>query len=56
MSQFTNGEASKFLVAVFTAVAAALPVYFGTARWEPIVLYAIGAVLVYLTPNRPKQP
>jgi len=52
MSQFTSGEASKFLIAVFTAVAAGLPVFFGSATWEPFVLSVIGAILIYLVPNK----
>lgn len=52
--QLVNGQASKFLVSVLTAVAAALPVYFGGAKWEPVVIMALGAVLTYLVPNAPK--
>ena len=54
LSQLTSGQASKALVAGLTAIAAALPLYFGSARWEPVVVMAIGAVLTYLIPNAPK--
>lgn len=52
--QLVNGEASKALVAVLTTVAAALPIYYGTAKWVPIVVMGLGAVLTYLVPNAPK--
>ena len=55
-SQFANGQASKALVGVLTTVAAALPVYCGSAKWEPIVIMALGAVTTYLVPNTPKPP
>ena len=58
--QLTNGQASKFLVAVLTTVAAALPVYYGTAKWEPVAVMTLGAILTYLVPNAspdvPAQP
>jgi len=52
-ADLASGAASKFLVSVLTTVAASLPLYFGTAKWEPIVVMAVGAVMVYLTPNKP---
>jgi hypothetical protein len=55
-SQFFNGQASKALVAVLTTIAAALPVYYGNAKWEPIVIMALGAVITWLVPNIPKPP
>lgn len=54
MNALLSGQASKFLVALLTAIAGALPLYFGTAKWEPIVVWAVGSVLVYLVPNTPK--
>ena len=51
MSQFANGQASKFLVALFSAAASALATYWGSARWEPAAVMGIGAVLTYLIPN-----
>ena len=51
LTQFTTGQASKALVAMLTTVAAALPVYYGNAKWEPIVIMAAGAVMTYLVPN-----
>jgi uncharacterized membrane protein (UPF0136 family) len=56
MNQIVNGQASKALVAVLTAVAAALPLYFGTAKWVPVVVMGLGALLTYLVPNAPKPP
>lgn len=58
LRQFTTGQASKALVAVLTTVAAALPVYYGSAKWEPVVIMAVGAVTTYLVPNAqpPAQP
>lgn len=56
MSQFLNGQASKALVAFLTAVAAALPIYYGSASWEPVVVMALGALITYLIPNQPKPP
>jgi hypothetical protein len=57
---FTNlfsGAASKFLVSVLTTVAASLPLYFGTAKWEPIAVMGIGALMTYLVPNsKPEVP
>lgn len=53
MSQFLNGQASKALIAFLTAVAAALPLYFGSAKWEPVVVMALGALTTYLVPNTP---
>ena len=49
--QLVNGQASKALVAVLTTVAAALPIYYGTAKWVPVVVMALGALSVYLVPN-----
>jgi type IV secretory pathway VirB2 component (pilin) len=56
MSQFFNGSASKFLVAVMGAVLTGLGTYYGTSRWEPIVAAGLGAVMVFLVPNAPKPP
>ena len=53
LGQLTNGQASKALVAVLTAVAAALPIYYGSAKWEPIVVMGLGALITYLVPNSP---
>lgn len=46
-----NGSSSKFLVSVLTTVASALPVYYGTAHWVPVVVMGIGALATYLVPN-----
>ena len=54
MNQLTTGEASKFLVALFSAAASGLATYYGNARWEPVVVMGIGAVLTYLVPNASK--
>ena len=51
MSKLLNGEASKALVAILTTVAAALPVYFGSAKWLPLAVMALGAITTYLVPN-----
>ena len=56
LNQFVNGQASKALVGVLTTVAAALPIYYGPAKWEPIVVMALGALTTYLVPNAPKAP
>ncbi len=50
-SQLLTGELSKVLVAVLTAVSSALPIYFGTAKWEPLAIWALGIVIIYLVPN-----
>ena len=55
-SQFVNGQASKALVGVLTTVAAALPLYFSSAKWEPVIVMALGALTTYLVPNTPKPP
>lgn len=49
-----NGQASKFLVALLSAAASGLATYFGTARWEPVVVMGIGAALTWLVPNAPE--
>lgn len=54
MNAVLSGQASKFLVALLAVLASALPVYFGSARWEPVVIQLVGALLVYLVPNAPK--
>lgn len=54
LSQFFNGQASKALVSILTTVAAALPVYYGSAKWEPVAVMVLGAVMTYLVPNAPK--
>ncbi len=46
-----NGQASKFLVMVLTAVSAGMATYYGTAKWEPGVVMGIGAIVGYLVPN-----
>jgi hypothetical protein len=51
LGQLFNGQASKALVAILTAVAAALPIYYGSTRWEPVVVMALGALTTYLVPN-----
>jgi hypothetical protein len=51
LTVLTTGQASKFLVAVFSAAASAITVYYGTAKWEPAAIAAIGAVLTYAIPN-----
>jgi len=48
-----DGTAAKFVVYILTTVAAALPVYFGTANWVPIVIMVVGAISAYLVPNKP---
>ena len=50
-SQFIDGRAAKTLVAVLTTIAAALPIYFGDAKWEPVLVMALGAIATYLIPN-----
>lgn len=49
-----NGQASKFLVVVLTASASGLTEYYGTAKWVPVVVMAVGAITTYLVPNAPK--
>jgi len=56
MIPFLNGQASKFLIAVATAASTWLTTSYGTAKWEPIVVTVIGAILVFLVPNSPKAP
>ena len=56
LSQFFNGQAAKALVAILTTVAAALPVYFGDAKWLPLVVMALGAITTWLVPNTPPPP
>jgi type IV secretory pathway VirB2 component (pilin) len=52
-THLTSGEISKVLVAILTAVASGLPIYFGTAKWEPVAVWAVGIVVMYLVPNTP---
>ena len=47
-----NGQASKFIVAAATAVSTWLTTSYGTAKWEPVVITGVGALLVYLVPNQ----
>ena len=54
MSGFLNGSASKFLVSVMTALCTWLTTSYGTAKWEPVVITAIGALMVFLVPNSAK--
>ena len=56
MFPFLNGQSSKFLIAIATAVSTWLTTSYGTAKWEPIVVTVIGALMVYLVPNSPKAP
>lgn len=49
-----NGQASKFLVMLLTAASAGMSEYYGTAKWEPVVVMGIGAIVGYLVPNTPK--
>jgi len=53
MSSFFNGQANKAIVAILTAVAASLPIYFSDATWLPIVISALGAITTWLVPNSP---
>lgn len=50
-----TGSVAKLVVSVLGTVATALPIYYGTAKWEPVVVAALTAVSVYLVPNTPKQ-
>jgi hypothetical protein len=43
----------KAVVAVLTAVIAAVQTAGGGDKWTPIVTAAIGAILTYLVPNLP---
>lgn len=56
LNQLVSGQASKFLVAVLTTAASALATYFGDAKWEPIAVMVIGAIVTYLVPNTPAEP
>jgi hypothetical protein len=53
LTGLVNGQASKFLVAVLSAVASGLAVFYGNARWEPVAVMAVGAVMTWLIPNAP---
>jgi len=50
-----NGQSSKFLVALLSTASAALTTYYGSAKWEPIVVMCLGAVMTWLVPNSPKS-
>lgn len=45
----------KAIVALISTVLTSLSAYYGNESWYPIVTSAVGAVLVYLVPNTPKQ-
>jgi hypothetical protein len=45
---------SKFLIAIEGSVVSILTTYYGTSKWEPAVVSALAAVLVYLVPNTTK--
>ena len=46
-----NGTSSKFIVSILGVVSAGLATFYGTARWEPIVVMALSSIAVYLVPN-----
>ena len=50
----SNGRVSKLLVALFGAATSALSLYAGNARWEPIAVSVLTAILVAVVPNTPK--
>ena len=56
MKQFVNGQASKALVGLATAVTTWLSTEYGSRTWEPAAIAGIGAVLVFLVPNTPRPP
>jgi hypothetical protein len=49
-----SGAVAKLLVGVFGAVSMALGVYYGTERWEPVVVAGLTAVVLWLVPNSPQ--
>jgi hypothetical protein len=51
VSVLLDGTANKFLVAVVGAISTSLSVYYGTTKWEPMVLAVITAVMTYVIPN-----
>jgi hypothetical protein len=55
MGAFFNGQASKALIALGSAVTTLLTTLYGTAKWEPTAIAFIGFVLTYLVPNAPKS-
>lgn len=56
LKQFTTGQANKALVNILTAISSGLVLYCGSAKWQPLVVLAIGAIIHYLVPNAPKDP
>lgn len=51
MRQFFNGQANKFLVALLGWVSASLPIYYGTAKWEPVAIAGVSVLMTWLVPN-----
>jgi hypothetical protein len=51
-----SGTISKFIVSVLGSASSALSLYYGSARWEPIVVMALTSIVVFLVPNAPKVP
>lgn len=51
LTQFVNGQAAKSLVVILTSVATALTTYYGSAKWQPLVVLGVGIVVHYLVPN-----
>lgn len=47
------GQYSKAIVAALGALTSSLSVYYGTARWFPIVTAAVTVLVIYLVPNQP---
>ena len=51
-----NGTAAKFLVAAAGAISTGLTTFYSTAKWEPVAIAGIAALLVYLVPNKAATP
>ena len=56
MKPLLNGSADKFLVSLLGAVSASLSIYWGTAKWEPVVIALLTALGTYFISNTPRQP
>lgn len=43
---------NKFIVAIVAALVALVTIYFGAEPWVPVLINFLGAIGVYIAPNR----
>lgn len=50
------GRYTKGLVAAMGAVSSSLSLYYGSSKWEPVVVAGLSALMVVLVPNSTSNP